>query len=161
MLSYINKKLQLFLLSHSKALAKKCLFKSNFVTGFGSGSQRLENNNQVESLFLHAAVDISSCFGWERGNYLLHIWVYDRKQWVLKVSLWRMWKNFGKLFAHCECLSSSVFLQAAMKAKENLKTSLKKKDTIHRFQIVIWLFLLQRKMLLRLARYFDSIVLIF
>lgn len=48
-----------------------------------------------------------------------------------------------------------------MKAKESLKTSLKKRDTIHRFQIVMWLFLLQRKMLLRLARYFDLIVLIF
>lgn len=82
MLSYISQKLQLFLLSCSKT-SKNLFFKSNFVTVFGSNSHRLENNNQVESLFLHLVVGISSCFG---GKWQM-IWAF----WgvIRNSELWR------------------------------------------------------------------------
>jgi len=105
----------------SESLQNSCkqCFKSDFISGFGSSSHRLENKNQVESLFLHAVVDTSPCFGWETGNYLLHILGYDKKQWALKVSLWKMWKKFSKPFALCECVSLSAFLQAVLIGKES------------------------------------------
>lgn len=89
----LNQNLWLFLPSHFKNPAEKRFLKSSFVSEFGSSWHRKQQSSRI------TAFTCSSC-------YLILLWVEnvtfssallgcDRKQWALKVSLQRTWKNAG------------------------------------------------------------------